>query len=350
MIVRGLATRLVQRRLIVIVPRNVFERTSGTVMVKFNGPNLTFGGGQLDRVAHLRGNSDEIATMGRSGHVAFAPFWRGRPLLRGDALGVLEMGHPLAVAVSEQLFLGIGGDTAYFAGDIGAWEPQADERPDAQIFFDTSIQHHPQVPTDHGFGELRAVMARLSPLDAEIAATAKALLSWHETHRFCARCGSASRIVMSGWQRECTACGTSHFPRTDPVVIMLVTRGNNVLLGRSPGWPEGMYSLLAGFMEPGETLETAVRREVFEETGVRVGDVGYMATQPWPFPASLMIGCSAKAESDEITLDPNEIEDALWLSREDLADVMAGVHLRIRQPRRGAIAQYLMSRWLEDAL
>lgn len=131
---------------------------------------------------------------------------------------------------------------------------------------------------------------------------------------------------------------------------MLVTRGNNVLLGRSPGWPEGMYSLLAGFMEPGETLETAVRREVFEETGVQVGDVGYMATQPWPFPASLMIGCSAKAESGEITLDPNEIEDALWLSREDLADVMAGVHPRIRQPRRGAIAQYLMSRWLEDAL
>ena len=135
------------------------------------------------------------------------------------------------------------------------WEPDANERPDVQVFFDNSIQHHPQVRDDQGFAELRAVMARLSALEAEIAATAKALLSWHETHGYCAKCGTASRVHMGGWQRECTICGTSHFPRTDPVVIMLVTRGNNVLLGLSPGWPEAMYSILAGFMEPGETLE-----------------------------------------------------------------------------------------------
>jgi len=319
-------------------------------MVKLNGPNLTFGGGQLDRAAHLRGKSVEIGRIEGIDKTGFVPFWRGRPLMQGDALGVLDMGHPFALAAKELLFLGRADKTAYFAGDIGMWEPDANERPDVQVFFDNSIQHHPQVRDDQGFAELRAVMARLSALEAEIAATAKALLSWHETHGYCAKCGAASRVHMSGWQRECTICGTSHFPRTDPVVIMLVTRGNNVLLGRSPGWPEAMYSLLAGFMEPGETLESAVRREVLEETGVRVGNVGYVATQPWPFPASLMIGCSADAESEEIILDPNEIEDALWLSREDLADVMAGVHPKIRQPRRGAIAQYLMSRWLEDAL
>ncbi len=155
---------------------------------------------------------------------------------------------------------------------------------------------------------------------------------------------------MCGWQRECTSCKDTHFPRTDPVVIMLVTCGNNLLLGRSPGWPDGMYSLLAGFMEPGETLETAVRREVLEETGVRAGAVGYVATQPWPFPASLMIGCRATALTQELVLDPNEIEDALWISREELADVMAGVHPKIRSPRQGAIARYLMLQWLRDTL
>lgn len=130
---------------------------------------------------------------------------------------------------------------------------------------------------------------------------------------------------------------------------MLVTRGNSVLLGRSPGWPEGMYSLLAGFVEPGETVEAAVRRETWEETGIRVGAVDYLASQPWPFPASLMIGCRAEAVSSEIRIDANEIEDALWLSREDAMQAMAGEH-RILPARKGAIAHFLLTRWLADRL
>jgi len=155
---------------------------------------------------------------------------------------------------------------------------------------------------------------------------------------------------MAGWQRNCPACGAHHFPRTDPVVIMLVTRGNSVLIGRSPGWPDGMYSLLAGFVEPGETLEAAVRREVFEETGVRVGPVRYLASQPWPFPASLMFGCQGEALEGAITIDPAEIEDALWLTREEMVTVMAAAHPRIRAPRRGAIAHFLAEAWLADRL
>jgi NAD+ diphosphatase len=217
-------------------------------------------------------------------------------------------------------------------------------------FFDASEQRHPALPDDHVFAELRGAMLRLSPRDAELAATAKALVQWHRSHRFCSQCGAGSAPAQGGWQRRCPACGASHFPRTDPVVIMLVTRGNRALIGRSPGWPEGMYSCLAGFVEPGETVEAAVRREVAEETGVRIGAVRYLASQPWPFPASLMLGCHAQALDDAIALDPAELDDALWITREEMLTVMAGAHPRIRPARRGAIAHALISAWLADRL
>lgn len=178
----------------------------------------------------------------------------------------------------------------------------------------------------------------------------RAILGWHSNHRFCARCGARSDIALAGWQRICPSCGAQHFPRTDPVVIMLVTHGNSVLLGRSPGWPEGTYSLLAGFIEPGETIEAAVRREVREEAGVEVAEVSYLASQPWPYPASLMIGCRGRALGREIIPDPTEIEDALWLTREEMAAVFAGTHARVRAPRPGAIAHFLLYNWLADRL
>lgn len=155
---------------------------------------------------------------------------------------------------------------------------------------------------------------------------------------------------MSGWQRSCPSCGTQHFPRTDPVVIMLITRGNKTLLGRSPGWPDGMYSCLAGFVEPGETIEAAVRREVMEETGVHVGPVRYLASQPWAFPTSLMIGCHGDAVSDDLEIDRHELEDARWVSREEVARAFAGEHPEIWAPREGAIAHFLLRNWLADRL
>ena len=216
--------------------------------------------------------------------------------------------------------------------------------------FDTSEQRHPALPEDHLFADLRREMKGLSPRDAELVATARGLFAWHETHPFCARCGAASEMTQGGWQRTCPACGAHHFPRTDPVVIMLITHGNDVLIGRSPGWPEGMYSLLAGFVEPGETLEAAVRREVFEEAGVRVGAVGYLASQPWPFPSSLMVGCRGEATSREIEIDPAEIEAARWVSREDMAEIVAGRNEAIRAARTGSIARFLIEHWLADRL
>jgi NAD+ diphosphatase len=254
-----------------------------------------------------------------------------------------------ASAGDPPVFLGLDDGVPRFAADISAWEPE--EMPDTLgAFFDPTEQRHPALPADHVFAELRGAMTALDPRGAELVATAKALLGWHATHRFCARCGGESRIAQAGWQRTCPSCGAHHFPRTDPVVIMLILSGNDVLVGRSPGWPEGMYSLLAGFVEPGESLEAAVRREVFEETGVRVGEVGYLASQPWPFPSSLMIGCIGHAQSREITLDPNEIEDARWVSREDMLEVAAGRHPGMTAARKGSIANFLITNWLADRL
>lgn len=309
---------------------------------------VTFGGSNLDRAAHLRDDADQIAALQLRGKTL--PLWRGKPLLADeDRLGWLDGNHPLLRGKSSAVFLGKQDDgTACFAQDISDWQPETDVT--APAFLDTSRQSHPDLPDGQGFEDLRNVMARLSPREAELAATAKAILQWHASHGYCAKCGAPSLISHAGWQRDCPACQTSHFPRTDPVVIMLVVRGNNLLLGRNAVWPEGMYSLLAGFVEPGETIEAAVRREVFEETGIRTSEVRYLASQPWPFPASLMIGCIAEATSEPITIDPNELEEALWISREDMMQVFAGQHPKIKPSRKGAIASFLIGKWLADQI
>lgn len=311
----------------------------------FGDPAVMFRAMGLDRAAHLR--ADAAALHARA-DARCLPMWQGRPLADGAALAFLPLDHPALAGQNDFCFLGLRGDQALFCCPVPDWQTEVADRQTPAPFVDNSAHPHPMIDPALGFVELRSVLARLSPEDGEIAATAKALLAWHETHRFCAKCGAPSHMVQAGWQRACGVCQAQHFPRTDPVVIMLITHGNNVLLGRSPGWPAGMYSLLAGFMEPGETIETAVRREVFEEAGVRVGAVRYLASQPWPFPASLMIGCAGEAISTDIAHDPVEIEHVLWLTREELADVFAGQNPNISAPRSGSIAAFLMREWLAD--
>jgi NAD+ diphosphatase len=312
---------------------------------------FAFSGAQIDRAAGLRGKPDQIEVMRRGDEAVILPLWRGKVPARGDVLLWVPPDHPVLADVTETLvFLGLGDGKAWFGADISDWQPEDPSLPEPGVFFDPSEQLHPALEKDWRFVELRGVMAALSARDAELAAIAKSVLGWHRSHRFCSACGARSAAAEAGWQRKCPSCGTSHFPRTDPVVIMLVTRGNKTLIGRSPGWPEGMYSCLAGFVEPGETLEDAVRREVAEETGVRVGDVRYLASQPWPFPSSLMIGCQGDAMDEAITLDPAELEDAIWVTREEMAQVFSGDHPRIRAPRRGAIAGTLLANWLADTI
>jgi NAD+ diphosphatase len=195
--------------------------------------------------------------------------------------------------------------------------------------------------------ELRAVGARLPPLDAALLAHARGLLYWHRRHRHCGDCGAPTRMEEAGHLRRCTApgCGATHFPRTDPAIIVLVRSGERALLGRQPQWAPGQYSTLAGFVEPGESLEDAVAREVREETGVEVRDVRYHSSQPWPFPASLMVGFTAAAASEEIRVDHHELEDARWFSREEIRRGVAAGELRLSSPV--SISYALIRDWLE---
>jgi NAD+ diphosphatase len=186
--------------------------------------------------------------------------------------------------------------------------------------------------------------AHLPPL-----AEAKALIGWHARHRFCPNCGTPTRAVQGGWRRDCPSCKAEHFPRTDPVVIMLAIAGDRCVLGRSPRFAPTMWSALAGFAEPGETIEEAVRREVKEEAGIRCGKVTYAMSQPWPFPSSLMIGCHAQALSDTIVIDRSEIEDARWFSRDELALMLGSRHPDgLTTPPPVAIAHHLIRSFVED--
>ena len=309
---------------------------------------VTFGTSGLDRAAHLRRDRAGLETLLRQADTRVLAVWRGKPCLDREsrAPAWLAHDHPVFEDADEgPIFLGLDEGIPCFARDVSGWDPEL--VPDTLgAFHDPSEQWHPALPDGPVFAELRASMTTLTPRAAELLATAKAILGWHESHGFCANCGAASHISLGGWQRDCSSCGRHHFPRTDPVVIMLITRGNRVLMGRSPGWPEGMYSLLAGFVEPGETIEAAVRRETFEETGIRVGRVRYLSCQPWPFPSSLMFGCGGEALSEQITVDPAEIEDAVWVSREDMMTATTGAHPRIKPARKGAIARFLIENWL----
>lgn len=315
-----------------------------------NGENITFAGGRLDRAQHLRASADALAQQPDARAMLL---WRGKPLVEGAQaphLCWLPTDHAfVGHATSAPVFLGLIDGAPRFAHDVSNWEGPTDGDAPAG-FLDRSAQTHPDLPQGSHFTDLRNAITALSGDDAGDAATAKAILGWHETHRFCARCGAPSQSAAGGWQRNCPACTASHFPRTDPVVIMLVVHGNDVLLGRSPHWPEKMYSLLAGFVEPGESLESAVRREVAEETAITCNAVRYLACQPWPFPSSLMLGCYAEAAGRDITIDPNELAAAFWVSRERLALALAGQDDEIMPARKGAIAHTLLQAWAQGAL
>jgi len=315
---------------------------------------VTFGGSGFARRAELRQDNAQLAAFLGKGRAQILPVWRGKPLLKGEnsaSLALVAQDHPaLAIPGATLVFLGMDADRAVFAQDISAWAGPEQGAPPALGFYDSSAQQHPDLPADTHFGELRMIMARLSARDAELAATAVGLFNWHRRHGFCPNCGSKTEIGKGGWQRYCPQCARIHFPHIEPVVIMLITHGNDLLIGRSPGWPEGMYSLLAGFMEPGETVEAAVRREVFEETAIEVGPVGYLASQPWPFPASLMIGCRGEATSRAITIDTHEIEDARWVRREEIMEAWASKSTTLIAARKGAIANFLIRNWLSDTL
>lgn len=307
---------------------------------------FAFRPGELDRAAQLR-----AADSARQDPQARTlVFWRGKLLAGEDRRPVaVPLDHAALVDAREApIFVGLTPDGPRYAADLPLWSPPEDATSIGQ-FIDQTEQVHQGFPGAK-FVEIRGLMPTLSRVEGECVATGRALLGWHATHRFCANCGTASAVESAGWVRKCPQCGAQHFPRTDPVVIMAITRGDKLLLGRSPSWPERMYSLLAGFVEPGETIEAAVRRETLEESAIKVGPVQYIASQPWPFPMSLMFGCHGEALSEEVFVDPVELSHARWFDRSEVLDILAGTHPEVNCPRPGAIAGALIEAWAHGKL
>jgi NAD+ diphosphatase len=264
-------------------------------------------------------------------------------ILAGD-LPVLQTGEPGTSLLSTSVLGRIPGlQEQVLLGALG-------ERPVVATLAPPEAAELFQDDPAYAAVDLRSIAVRgLVPAEElGLLAMAKSMLDWHRRHRFCANCGAPTEASQAGFRRDCSACGTQHFPRTDPVVIMLVTHGDRCLMGRQPRFPEKMYSCLAGFLEPGETIEDAVRRETFEEAGIRVGKVRYLASQPWPFPSNIMIGCIGEALTEKIDFDGEELEDARWFSKDDVRRMLEGAHEDFAAPSPIAIANLLIREWVRE--
>lgn len=299
---------------------------------------IPFAGNPLNRASEKRTDSKWIESKRIDPSSLVLPMWRLQPFLSGSewaeppvGLGLVspEVADSLASAGAPCIFLGLDGDRAMFALDIS----EGPAKP-------------PALSGAGHFREARAAAQMASGRDAAIIAQAKALIDWHQRHGFCPQCGAPTKMMDAGYRRLCGKCNAEHFPRVDPVVIMLATHGESCLVGRGKQFPAGMFSALAGFIEPGETIEEAVRRELMEEASLKVGEVSYYATQPWPFPSSLMIGCFAQAVSRDTKVDQNELAEVRWLERDAARELVEGRERDgIRVPPPIAIAYHLIRTW-----
>lgn len=301
---------------------------------------MPFSGNPLDRAQHERRDAAWLAEQLASPRSRFLPFWKLSVLSdesESPALLWLDAGVRRYLDDSAPpLLLGMHDGVAHFAVDLSALED-----PIATIGLEGAR-----------FAEARGLALRLPPGDAGILAHGRSLVDWHHRHRFCGVCGAPTSLREGGASRQCDACEANHFPRTDPVVIMVVWRGERCVLGRRATGPYNRHSCLAGYIDQGETIEEAVRREVKEEVGLDVDEVTYHSSQPWPFPSTLMIGCFAHATSDDIHVDEDEIDEARWFSRDELRAAIdaPGPHLGFAVPERIAIAHHLIRAWVDSSI
>ncbi|MEC9078019.1 MAG: NAD(+) diphosphatase [Pseudomonadota bacterium] len=291
----------------------------------------------LERLSEKRGDNNWKNDLLISENAVFLPFWRTKSLIQNSASANCEISLLSFEEISqfnrkdnEFIFLGCRNDTAYFLTDLSDIEDPG---------------QYNSLSGNRSFKDLREVGLSLSREEGGILAYSRALAQWHKTHKFCGRCGGKTESQSAGHMRRCLNpnCGSEHFPRTDPAVIMLVSYGEKVCLARKSDWPKDRFSVLAGFVEPGETPEGAVIREVKEEVGISVTNVRYHSAQPWPFPANLMLGYFAEAESDEISIDDIEIEEAKWVTREDLEPEALAY---FENPTSVSIARRLIADWV----
>lgn len=289
---------------------------------------LSFTGNPLNRASAERSDPAWIAAQQARADALFLPIWQTKPLIKGDKAGFLTAGELGPAPNRVCIFLGLLDERPLFAVAL----PDSEEPPLTGL---------------GEFKEMRAAAFVLSDAESAIAGQAKSLIDWHHRHRFCANCGTETSAADSGYRRDCPKCSAQHFPRTDPVVIMLPILGEECLVGRGARFPEGMYSAFAGFMEPGETLEEAVKRELQEEVSLPVASVRYRASQPWPFPSSLMLGCYAEALSKDFQIDAQEIEQARWMTKAEVRARLAGeIEDGIKLPGTVAIARLLLTDWV----
>ncbi|MCA9713955.1 MAG: NAD(+) diphosphatase [Myxococcales bacterium] len=304
---------------------------------------IGFAGGELERADARRRDDAWLKTQLSSARARYLPLRRGKPWI-----SLCETADAPAAALGWVARAAVEGALARGA----TWALLGvDDAGDGAFAIDVSESWAAGAPEAAGTGKFidaRSIAPSLAPDAAGTLAQARSMLEWHRTHPRCARCGSETRVVEAGYRRRCDACESDHYPRTDPVVIMIITRGDECLLGRKPSFPPGMYTCLAGFVEPGETIEEAVIREALEESGARVGDVRYVASQPWPFPSQLMIGCEAVAQPGELVVDGEELEDARWFSRAEVVRGLAG-DASVWFPPPLAIAHQLIRRWATRA-
>jgi NAD+ diphosphatase len=300
---------------------------------------LTFAGSPLDRETTRRRDPQWLEAQLADPASRFLPLWRLQPLVKSGATRALAWARREFFAdldpLPEPVLLGSHDGVAHFAVDVSAAA-----KPEESFGLGGVAR----------FEELRGVVSLLPHAEGAISAQARSLVDWHARHGFCAVCGGGTRAVFGGAHRVCRECQAEHFPRTDPVAIAVIVQGSRCLLGRQAGWPGTMYSALAGFVEAGESLEDAVRREILEEAGIRVGAVRYWRSQPWPFPSSLMLGCLGEALSEALRVDHSELEDARWFSRDEVRAALAGAPGPLGVPPPMAIAHQLMRAWVEGLL
>jgi NAD+ diphosphatase len=291
----------------------------------------------FDRAAQLRTDAAWLEAILRSPKAKVTPVWRSKSLVApaGDLRQAALLPAPDFAwdAAAETVFLGLDGETALFAVDVSALEPDAAEA---------------QFGRHGAFEDMRGIGLLLPNADAALLAYARGMLWWHERHRFCGVCGARTRVIDAGHRRLCTneTCKTEQFPRSDPAVIMLIEHDDRCLLARGARFPANFVSVLAGFVEPGESLEDTVAREVFEECGVRVTDIAYSSSQPWPFPSSLMLGFRARALDDRLTLDHSEILEAAWHTRDSVRSLAESGTMRIPPPF--SISRRLIDDWVAE--
>jgi NAD+ diphosphatase len=307
-------------------------------------PNA-FAGYPLDKAGHRRRDAAWLSAALAREDAQLALFHKLQPFIaQARATSVAKEAVWLAGAARDKL-TGPGAITLFLGEDERGAPHFAAALPDSADPRDLPIADL------GGFEDMRAAAAQLSGGETALLGCAKALLEWHARHGFCAACGGATTITDGGWKRACAACGAEHFPKVDPVVIMLAVRAGRCCLGRQKRFPRGMYSALAGFVEPGESLEEACARELFEEVGLRAVAVRYHSTQPWPFAHSLMVGLIAEVDGDQVTLDQDEIDEAIWLTRDQAAQALSGgaevEGKRVWAPPPLAIAHQFLKAWVE---